>query len=281
MNWFVYAIISAVTYATAEIMSKYVSDKKSEPVFIGIIAAFFTTVISFQFASWEPMILPTSAWALAGLVASAAFVAIGIVTYYAGLKYSDVSEFALLSRSKTPLMVLGGILLFREHFSLFQVIGAVLVLYSVFLLSWEGGKFHFGPGARFAIATAILFCLGSLCDKAVISSYSAIMYTFLIYLLTVAFMFPLAVSRFIEGAKLPKMSTVGLLVIIGALYGISAYCIFAAYLVQGPVSLVTLASQFEIPIAVLWGIFILKERKKVFSKVISMALLIIGIILLK
>jgi drug/metabolite transporter (DMT)-like permease len=281
MNWFVLTIISAVSYAAAEIISKYVSDKKSEPVFIGIIAAIFTTLISFQFARFGPMTLPTNALALAGLVASAAFVAIGIVTYYQGLKYSDVSEFALLSRSKMPLMVLGGVLIFKEHFSLLQIIGGVFVLYSVFLLSWEGGKFHFGKGAKFAIATSILFCIGALCDKAVIPYYTAIMYTFLVYLLTVAFMFPLAVSRYIEGAKLPSKKTVGILALVGALYGISGYCIFAAYLVQGPVSLVTLASQFEIPIAVLWGILVLKERKKVFSKLVSMALLIAGILLLK
>jgi len=281
MNWFFLTIISAVAYAIAEIISKYVSDEKSEPVFIGIIAALFTTFMTFQFVTMETIKLPSNVWAFAGLIASAAFVAVGIITYYEGLKHSDVSEFGLLSRSRTLLVVLGGVILFRERFSFFQIIGATLILYGVFLLSWKGGKFHFGKGSKFALATAVLFSLGALFDKAVISYYSAIMYTFLNYLLTSAFLFPLAFSRYIEGAKLPKKSTVGLLFIVGTLYGISAYCIYAAYLAKGPISLVTLASQLEIPITVLWGIFLLKEQKKLFSKLISMVLLIVGIILLK
>ena len=67
----------------------------------------------------------------------------------------------------------------------------------------------------------------------------------------------------------------------GSLYGISAYCIYAAFLARGPLSLVSLASQLEIPITILWGIFIMRENKKIFPKFISMALLILGIILLR
>jgi drug/metabolite transporter (DMT)-like permease len=281
MNWFNLTIISAVAYATAELISKLVSDKKSEPVYVGIVAAAFTAFVSFGFATLHPMTIPTNVWALAGLVASAGLVAVGIVTYFEGLKASDVSEFALLSRIRTPFVVIGGILLFRERFSFMQVIGTTLVLYGVFLLSWEGGKFRFGKGSKYALITAVLFGAGALFDKAVISYYSASMYTFLNYLLTVAFLFPLACFRFIEGAKLPKTSTIGILLIVGTLYGISAYCIYAAYLVNGPVSLVSLASQFEIPITVICGILLLKEKQKILSKLTTMALLIIGIILLK
>ncbi len=281
MNWFFLTIISAITYAGAEIIGKYVSDKKSEPVFIGIIAAIFTTFVTFGFTTLEEVKIPINIWAITGLLASAALVAVGIITYYEGLKHSDISEFGLLSRSRTLIIVLGGVIIFRERFSFFQIIGAMLVMYGVFLLSWEGGKFNFGKGSKFAIATAVLFSLGSLFDKAVISYYSATMYTFLVYLFTVVFMLPFALLRYLEGKKLPKKSTLGLLLIIGTLYGISAYCIYAAYLVRGPISLVTLASQFEIPITVLWGIFILKENKRILPKLISMALLIMGIILLK
>lgn len=281
MNWLTLTIISAVTYAVAEIVGKYVSDEKSEPVFIGIIAAFFTTIMSFQFASFEPMKVPSNVWALAGMVASSALVALGIITYYEGLKHSDISEFGLLSRSRTLMMVLGGIFFFQERFSFIQIIGSVIILYSVFLLSWKGGKFRFGKGAKFALATAVLFALGALFDKAVITYYTPIMYTFLMYLLTVAFMLPLAFYRFLEGAKFPKAKTVGLLFIAGSLYGVSAYCIYTAYFVGGSISLVTLASQLEIPITIIWGIFMMKENKRIIPKLISMALLIIGIILLK
>jgi len=281
MNWLTLTIISAVAYAIAEIVGKYVSDEKSEPVFIGIIAAFFTTIMSFQFATFYPMKVPSNVWALAGLVGSAAVVAVGIITYYEGLKHSDISEFGLLSRSRTLMMVLAGVVFFKERFSLIQAVGAVLIMYSVFLLTWEGGKFRLGKGAKFALATAFLFSIGSLFDKAIISYYSAIMYAFLVYLLTVAFMLPLAFSRLLEGARLPKARTVGLQFVAGCLYGVSAYCIFAAYLANGPISLVTLASQLEIPITILWGIFMMKENKRVLPKLASMGLLIVVIILLK
>ena len=281
MNWLILTLVSAVAYAFAEIIGKYVSDEKSEPLFIGIISALFTTVTSLFFVAFEPIKLPSNIWAFGGLVASSAFVAIGIIAYYGGLKHSDISEFGLLSRTSILMRVLGGMLLFQERFSIFQSFGCVLILASIFSLSWEGTKLRFGKGARFALITAVLFTCGSLIDKAVISYYSPVLYTFLIYLFTVLFMLPLAVLHFKKGAHLPKINTMRALFFTGSLYGISAYCIYAAFLARGPLSLVSLASQLEIPITILWGIFIMRENKKIFPKFISMALLILGIILLR
>ncbi|MEK7543572.1 MAG: DMT family transporter [Patescibacteria group bacterium] len=281
MNWFFLTIISAVAYAAAEIIGKYISDKKSEPVFIGIIAAGFTAAVSLLFAVWESPAIPTNIWAITGLVSSGALVAVGVMTYYEGLKHSDVSEFSLFSRSRMLIIVIGGLVFFQERFTFLQAAGGLLVLCGVFFLSWEGKGIHFGKGAKFALATAVLFGLGALIDKAVIPYFTAMMYTFLIYLFTVLFMIPLVLVRLKKGAPLPKRSTVGILSIVGILYGASAYCIYAAYLQSGPASLVTLVSQLEIPIAVLWGIFVMKEQKKIFPKLMSMALLILGIVLLK
>lgn len=281
MNWFFLTVVSAVTYAVAEIIGKYLSDEKSEPVFIGIIAAGFTTAVSLLFAVWESPVIPANTWAITGLVASGALVAVGVMTYYEGLKHSDVSEFSLFSRSRTLIIVIGGLMFFRERFTPLQAVGGLLVLCGVFFLSWEGKSVHFGKGAKYALATAVLFGLGALIDKAVIPYYTAMMYTFLIYLFTMIFMIPLVVWRLRKGAQWPKRPTVGLLSVVGTLYGMSAYCVYAAYLQSGPASLVTLVSQLEIPITVLWGIYLMKERKKIFSKLISMALLILGIVLLK
>lgn len=281
MNWLTLTVISAVTYAVAEIVGKYVSDEKSEPVYIGIIAAFFTAITSFIFVLFEPLKLPSNPLVYAGLISSAAVVAIGIVTYYEGLKNSDISEFSLLSRSRILFIVIGGIFFFSERFTLAQGIGGALILLSVFFLTWEGKKFSFGVGARYALITAILFGIGSLLDKAVISSFSALLYTFLIYFFTVLFMLPFALVRYKKNVVLPTKETVGKLFIAGSLYGVSAYAIYSAYIINGPIVLVTLASQLEIPITILWGIFMLKENKRALSKLASMALLIIGIILLK
>jgi len=281
MNWLILTLISAVAYAFAEIIGKYVSDEKSEPLFIGIVSAIFTAFASGLFLFFEPLVFPTQGWAIAGLLASAAVVAVGIGTYYKGLKYSDISEFSLLSRSSVLMRVIGGILLFQETFSAMQIVGGVLIMVSVFSLTWEGKKFHFEKGSRLALVTAILFTFGALFDKAVISSYSPILYTFLVYFFTVLFMFPAAFFHYRKGAKLPQKKTITALFFTGSLYGISAYCIYAAFLSKGPLSLISLASQLEIPITILWGIFIMKEQKRMIPKLISMCLLIIGIILLK
>lgn len=278
MQWFLLAVVSAVTYAAAEIIGKYVSDERSEPVFIGIIAAIFTTAVSFAYAGMEGLALPSDPRAFAGLCASALFVAVGIVTYYEGLKHSDVSEFGLLSRSRVLLLMIGGMVLFRERLTVVQTVGSVLVLYGIFLLSWEGGKFRFGKGAKFALVTAVLFGAGSLCDKSVIGFFTPRMYTFLNYLLTVGFMIPIAAARYVKGAALPHMRTVGILSVIGTLYGVSAYCLFAAYAGNGPVSLITVVSQLEIPLTVLWGILILNERTRMVRKLLAMAILVAGVV---
>lgn len=281
MSWFFLTIISTVAYASAEIIGKYISDDKSEPVYVGVTAAFFTAIVTFLFALAQKLSFPAQTAAYLGLLASAVFVAAGIITYYQGLKHSDVSEFGLLSRSRALLVVMGGVLIFRERFTLLQLFGSALVLYGVFLLTWQGGRLRLGKGGRYALVTAVLFTFGSLFDKAVIPYFTASTYTFLNYLLTVLFLLPVAALKFKHGAKFPERKTVAWLFGAGLLYGVSAYCIYEAYLASGPISLVTLVSQLEIPITVLWGIAALKEHRNMLPKLASMALLVAGILLLR
>jgi len=208
-------------------------------------------------------------------------VSVGIITYYSGLKYSDVSEFALLSRSGSLIIIVGGFFLFGERFNLAQIIGMVMVLLAVSLLSWEGKRFHFGKGSKYALITAFLFALGALCDKAVISYFSTGIYTFLVYLCTVVCMMPFAVHQYSQQRHLPGKDSLKKLVFTGLFYGISAYGIYAAYNSDGSVGLISLISQLQIPIAVLWGILILRERKRLITKFSAMRIMILGVILLK
>lgn len=281
MNWFLFALIAAVAYALAEIVSKYAATKDAEPSYVGLLSAFFSTLVAFGIAFFRhDIVYHFTVLNIIGLIGSTLLTSIGIITYFKALQLSDVSEFALFTRTQILFAFIGGVFIFSDRFSLFQIAGILIMMLGVIVISLSKTKIHFHKGSILAIITAMLFGFAVLIDKAIVNDFSATFYSALYYALNSLFLIIPAFMTYRRIHILPSKRTCGLMFVTGTLYVLSAIWVYTAFQIGGMVSLMTIIAQLQIPIVVLYGIFIFKERDRLSQKIIAMICMGIGAYLL-
>lgn len=277
MNWFILSLLATIVYSFGEILSKYVADSESEPSYIGVLNGFFAALIALSIAFFQKeLIFHFTIINSIGLFISAFVVAVGIITYFKALQLSDVSDFALYTRSQILFVFLGGMLLFSERFTYSQTIGTLLMVIGLCVVSITRTKLKLNKGNIYAIITALLFSFGVFIDKAIINDFSPSFYTFLFYGMITALLLIPASSAYRKKIKLPKPKTYIIMFITAFLYMLSAIWTYRAYQIGGMVSLMTVIAQLQIPIVLLYGVLVFKEKERISQKIISMICMVIG-----
>ena len=141
-------------------------------------------------------------------------------------------------------------------------------------------KIHLNKGSILALVTALLFGTSILIDRSIIQNFSSSFYTGMTYLLMATLLLIPAVIALKKKRKLPQKKTWGLLLITSSLYALSTMFTYNSYKAGGYVSLTTLIAQLQIPIIVLYGIFVFKEKDRMIQKVFAMICMVIGAYLL-
>ena len=281
MTWLLFALVAALCYAIADIIGKYIADKKSDPILLGVLANFYAGITSLVFIFFEPIKITYAFPIFLGIAIAALMYAVGTITYYSSLKITPISEFSLLTRSSAFITFLGGIIFFQETLSTFQAIGVILIITAIISLTWNGKKISLHKGSILALVTALVFAIGALIDKSIYANFSKAVYIALGYFVTTAFLLPVVPQAWKKSETKPKLKTHLLLFTTSSLFAVAAFLVFSAYNAHGPISLTQLLTQFRIPIVVLYGFIILKERDRLPQKIISTILLIIGSYLLQ
>jgi drug/metabolite transporter (DMT)-like permease len=214
-----------------------------------------------------------------GLLASGFIYSISVLTFYAALKHSDISEFGIFTRVVVIVEFFGGIILFHEKLFPLQILGTICLIVGVIILSYKKGKLNLHKGNVYALATAVLGGIGGLIDKAIIGNFSVVIYTGLIYLVISILLLPLFFNNLRKKIQIPGSKFLTILTVASIMYTFSAMLYYKSYQI-GYISLTGIVSQIQIPLVVLYGIFIFKEKEKIWQKLAATGLMIIGAYLL-
>lgn len=281
MGWFLLAVLAGVFYSLTEIVGKHITDKDSEPLLLGIFSNFYAFLITLFFTFLQPLKLSTETHVILGVLAVGFIYAIGAITYFSSLKITPVSEFTLLTRSYVILLFFGGILVYRDSFSPAQTIGALAIFAAIFILGWGKKGVKFSKGSFLAILTALFFAIAALFDKYLVNNFSTSFYQSLSYATTTFFLLPIIPFSLKRGQTLPKLKTHLLLFAFSGIFAIAGFFLFRSYQAGGTVSITNLLTLLRIPLALIYGFYVFKEKRKLPQKVVSMVLIIFGAYLLK
>lgn len=277
MNWFIYSLLATLVYSIAAIIVKYIADKKSEPIYLSIIGASYSALTGVAIVLLQRQIVFHLTPIIVGaIILSAGLGAIGIITYYAAIKYSDISEFVLFTRTQVLFIFLGGILFFRETFTIWQGIGIACIFLGAIVISISKTKIRLHKGSILALITAVLFAASTLIDRSIISNFSASLYTSIIYFVIAIVLIIPTILAWKKRRKIPPTKTWIALFFTSSLFAISTLFVYSSYKSGGYVSLTTLIGQLQIPIIVLYGLFVFHEKDRLAQKIIAMILMVAG-----
>lgn len=284
MSWFAYSLLALMCFSVLNLLTRIVAVKSVSP-----------RASSFVFNVWGAIIatvlflLKESVHSLSSLKTVSSYILIltvlSILLYaaYERLHFSvrkqiDASTIAILFRLSPALTFVFSILILKENFSVTKLLGMILILAGNMLLVWKGVSLKVNKSFWLGILCTVFLGLAWTIDKRVSSFLPPTVYTWLLWVGPVLFIFlpsiPFSTIKkevFLGSWKIPLMAFLN---VVGFYFQIVALSLADATRV---VPIISTSSM----ITVLLGIWILHERSDMWKKVFSAVLATGGVLLLR
>jgi len=288
MSWFTLAVISVVAVSISSILQRIMMrEKKSDPFVYSFFFQLFCSILIFAFAFARGFVpLPFQELAI-NFFLEAILYGLFAIFIFKALKMAEASEVTILQTSSSVWTILVGILFLGETFSLIKTLG-VLFIFSAIVAVSIGQKtkafFRITRGGRYALLAALAIGLAFANDAVILRApgVEAVSFTAVAFFLPSLFILLISPKRIIKGISgFLKPSTVLKMGLLGIFYSTSAITAYLSYQIGGNVSQISPISQSRVVLIVILAIFFLNERKNIALKLLSAALVTVGVILLR
>ncbi|MBN2094551.1 MAG: EamA family transporter [Candidatus Aenigmarchaeota archaeon] len=280
MLWLVFALTAALADGIKSVIHRAVM--KTESVFSYALIENLLTALAFIPFLYFDFLVPTdpAAWALL-MLSSALWVAVAL-TGFAAYKHTPVTLKEPISQSRIILVFLLSVALLKEAMSTEKIIGTLLIFAGLIAITTHKRKI-FGKlsdrGVQLTILSAFLASVVAIIDKIALGYFTPGTYGFFVYLIPGLILATASRGRTNETKKLIKSK--GKYVLAAILLGATAY-----YSILKAYTLADASTVFPIIrlgsfVAVIGGFAAFREeRTEVLKKVVSAAVIVIGVLLL-
>lgn len=283
MSWLVLTLASAVSAAVTKILQKVLlTDTKSDPfafafVFQLMVAGIFLiyTVVT---GTLEPLPL-SEVWV--NFVAMTVLYSLGNVALFKAFKEAEASEVTIIFVSSTLWSVVSAVILLGERLTSVNGVGIGLILAGVATVNYTRSRWQLNRGHVLALAAAVLYGVAFTNDAYILNQYRSVA----AYMVP-AFFLPGIVSLVYSPKsvrRLPyfgQMKVLRNLIVCALFYAASALTIFTAYKMGGKAAVISPIQQTSVVFTVVLGYWWLKERERLWKKIVGTVLVFAGVVLL-
>jgi len=197
------------------------------------------------------------------------------------LKRTEASEFTVLFSTRAIWSVVAAILVLGESFGTQKIIGAALIISSVFLVSWKKKSFSLNEGEMLTLAAAAFFGIEFINDTYLVGHVDLFFYLPLIFLFPAIFIGGLNYKKLPHIGKAIHLKDFLQLSFLGLMFAISATATLTAYTKGHNAAEIAILNQTSTIVIVLLGIIFLKERSHMKLKIIGAVISLIGVFLVR
>lgn len=283
MSWQLLISISVLTFSFSTILQRtLLKNDKSDPIAYSIVFQIIVGLIIFIYAVGMGFRFPDFSHLYINLLLLVILYGAANVYIFKALKHSEASEFTVLFATRTLWTIVGAIIFLREGIIFNQIIGTLLILFSVVLISWKNHRVKIHKGIFYSLLGAFFFGLAFVNDAYIlrnnidVPSYLTI--SFILPAIVVWIIYPKSTLK-MKSLFQPKM-LINLL-ILAIIYSISAITIFLAYQVGHNATQIAPLNQTSTILTGVLAIVLLKERGDYFKKIIAAIIAFIGVVLTK
>lgn len=205
---------------------------------------------------------------------------------YIGIKHLPITIVSPIQSTRPVIVLLGALLLFGETLNLYQWIGVIMAILSVFLLSRSGKRegIHFANNRWVAfVALAALFgAVSALYDKFLMRSLEPILVQswFNLYQCILMGCIALLLNALWPAQRGRKFHWSWAIPMISLFLGFADFCYFSSLAQEGAlIAVVSMIRRGSVVVSFAFGAFLLHE-KNLKSKAIDLLLIIIGLFFL-
>lgn len=280
MTWFVWAIISVLTTAVANLLQRVVMREKDSDAFgTTVIFQFATAALTGIFAFWNGFVLPPIGAYFWNFLASTLLWGLGSLSLFKAYQTLGSSEIAIISSLGAIVTIISSIVLLGESFTIVKTIGTILILTSIFLVIEKKGKFSFKKGTIYALITTLFYGLAVTNDAFILRTYDAVSYTSVVLFLPGVLLLALRPSAIASFKRLKNMTFTKNMLFLTIFYSTQAVAYYLALQVGGNASQLAPIYKSNIILTVLLAIVFLREKEKLAVKLFSAAIVTVGVLL--
>ena len=205
---------------------------------------------------------------------------------YIGIKHLPITIVSPIQSTRPVIVLLGALLLFGETLNVYQWIGVVIAIVSVFLLSrsskQEGIDFASNRWVAFVALAALFGAVSALYDKFLMRSLEPILVQswFNLYQCILMGCIALVLNAVWPAQRVRRFHWSWAIPMISLFLGMADFCYFSSLAQDGAlIAVVSMIRRGSVVVSFAFGAFLLHE-KNLKSKAVDLALIIIGLFFL-
>jgi len=299
MSWLFFIIASVVFVAISNILQRTIlkNTKESNTFAYTLLFQFgfaFTILLVLLLTggvSVSGIFIELSAKTLLLILVSAVLWAVSVVYKFKAVHIIEASILAVLTPLENIIIVILGVLLLHEVITTKTLFGMFLILFAVFLVIFADVniKFNFKrlknvsiKGIVFALISLISAGVAVVVDAMVLQTFPVLLYLFISSFLSSVLMLTFGKNAYNLQQIKSLFSSKGFykMYLFVMFYVLQAIFYYQAFKVGGPISYISIISDFSIILTVIFAIIFLKERRFLFRKLLAGIISVLGIILL-
>lgn len=281
MEWYWYLIINVCVFSLATLYQRVILKNSPDPIVYFVFNGFCGGVMLLAYGLFVGFKIPNIYDISLNLILMSALLGFGNMLTFSGLKRVEASEFTVLFSTRALWSVVAAILLLGESFNLKQVIGAGLIITSVFLVSWKKKNFRLTEGEMLILAAASFFGLEFVNDTYLVGRVDLFFYLPLIFIFPAIFVGIMHYKRVLRIRKILNFKDSLQLVLLALLFAVSATATLSAYQRGHNAAQIAILNQTSTILIVFLGIIFLKERSHIKLKIIGAIISLIGVFLVR
>ena len=294
MMWALLAFMSAALLGCYDFFKK-VSLKDNSVIAVLFLNTLFSTLLFLPFIVLSrtgvivdgPLYVPEAGFGTHMLLLLKAVIVLSSwLCGYIGIKHLPITIVSPIQSTRPVIVLLGALLLFGETLNLYQWIGVLIAMLSVFLLSRSGKRegIHFASNRWVAfVALAALFgAVSALYDKFLMRSLEPILVQswFNLYQCVLMGCIALLLNALWPAQRDRKFHWSWAIPMISFFLGFADFCYFSALAQEGAlIAVVSMIRRGSVVVSFAFGAFLLHE-KNLKSKLLDLVLIIIGLFFL-
>lgn len=257
------------------------NDDRSDTVASAIIFQFLGAIIVGVFAFIHGFILPPIIQHPLNFVLQASFWGIATLCLFKAYKYCEASEVTIITASEALVTIIVAIVFLGDKFTIVNVLGTLLILLSVFIVSFKQNKFRWNIGVLFAFGYSLFGGIATVNDAYMLHFSDTLSYLAVGFLTPGLFMMLVKFSAVKKIKPLLRPAIFKKNIIFTFLYTTAGIAYFFALSTGGQVSLVGTIAQATVVLTVFLATFALNEQDHMLKKSICAILVSVGVLLLR
>jgi len=205
---------------------------------------------------------------------------------YLGIKHLPITIVSPIQSTRPVIVLLGALLLFDESLNLYQWIGVIIAILSVFLLSRSGKRegidFVSNRWVAFVVLAAIFGAVSALYDKFLMRRLEPVLVQswFNLYQCLLMGLIALLLNAFLPSQRERRFHWRWSIPMISLFLGVADFCYFSSLAQkEALIAVVSMIRRGSVVVSFAFGAFLLHE-KNLKSKAVDLVLIIIGLLFL-